>query len=192
MASEVLYATRAMTLLDLETNFVLLSATRTRHTDEDYGIVACAEALAAARAGNYGVGAVLVDPNRKIVAQGRNAVFYPYFRSDFHAEMVAMNAFEERHPDVANMRGYTLISSLEPCPMCMTRLLIAGVQTVKFLAHDGLAGMVNQKHLLPIAWKRLWERQDYVQADVSPSLQRFALDVFSLNLEACRQKLWSR
>jgi hypothetical protein len=52
--------------------------------------------------------------------------------------------------------------------------------------------MVEQKHLLPVAWKRLWERQDYVQADVSKSLQRFALDVFSLNLEACRQKLLSR
>jgi hypothetical protein len=52
--------------------------------------------------------------------------------------------------------------------------------------------MVDQKHLLPVAWKRLWERQNYLQADVSKSLQRFALDVFALNLEAYWQKLLSR
>ena len=191
MAPKVLHAL-AMTLTDLENNFVHLSAERTHHRDQDLGIVACAEALDAARAGNYGVGAVLVDPNGEIVERGRNAVFYPHFRSDLHAEMVAINAFEEWHPDVDNMRGYTLIASLEPCPMCMTRLLIAGVQTVKFLAYDELGGMVDQKHLLPVAWKRLRERQEYVQADVSKSLQRFAFDVFALNLEACRQKLLSR
>ena len=103
-----------------------------------------------------------------------------------------MNAFEERHPEVDSMRGYTLMSSLEPCPMCLARLLIAGVQTVKFLAYDELAGMVNQKHHFPLAWQRLWQRQEFVQADVSESLKRFALDAFSLNLEMCRQKLWSR
>src|SRR5215831_5781470 len=176
-----------MTLKDLENNFAHLSAKRTHHRDQDLGIMACAEALAAARAGNYGVGAVLVDPNGEIVERGRNAVFYPHFRSDLHAEMVAMNAFEERHPDVDNMRGYTLICSLEPCPMCMARLLIAGVQTVKFLAYDQLAGMINQRHQFPTAWQRLWQQQEFVQADVSAALRKFALDVFSLNLETCRQ-----
>ena len=75
--------------------------------------MACAEALAAARAGNYGVGAVLVDPNGEIVERGRNAVFYPHFRSDLHAEMVAMNAFEERHPmwtTCGDTRSYALLN----------------------------------------------------------------------------------
>jgi tRNA(Arg) A34 adenosine deaminase TadA len=181
-----------MTLADLEASFAHVSAERTRHKDQALGIVGCAEALAAARSGNYGVGAVLVDPKGEILEQGRNTVFFPRFRSDLHAEMVTMNAFEERHPEVNTMRGYTLMCSLEPCPMCLARLLIAGVQTVKFLAYDELAGMVNQKQHFPIAWKRLWQRQEFVQADVSESLKRFALDVFFLNLETCRQKLWSR
>jgi len=181
-----------MTLADLEASFVSVSAERTHHKDQDLGIVACAEALAAARSGNYGVGAVLVDPKGEILELGRNRVFFPRFRSDLHAEMDTMNAFEERHPEVTNMRGYTLLCSLEPCPMCLARLLMAGVQTVKFLAYDELAGMVNEKHQFPIAWKRLWQRQEFVQADVSESVKRFALDVFSLNLETCRQKLLSR
>src|SRR5512138_3577201 len=101
MAPEVLDAL-AMTLTDLEDNFAHLSAERTHHRDQEIGIVACAEALAAARAGNYGVGAVLVDQDGEIVGRGRNTVFYPHFRSDLHAEMVAMTVFEERHPDVDN------------------------------------------------------------------------------------------
>ena len=146
----------------------------------------------AARTGNYGVGAVLVDPEGQIAEQGRNMVFFPHFRSDLHAEMVVMTAFEQRHPAAESMRGYTLMCSLEPCPMCLVRLLIAGVQTVKFLAYDDLAGMVNQRHSFPLAWRRLWQRQEFVQADVSESLRRFALDVFLLNLESCRQRLLAR
>jgi len=181
-----------MTLADLEASFVSVSAEAHASQRSGSWIVACAEALAAARSGNYGVGAVLVDPKGEILELGRNRVFFPRFRSDLHAEMDTMNAFEERHPEVTNMRGYTLLCSLEPCPMCLARLLMAGVQTVKFLAYDELAGMVNQKHQFPIAWKRLWQRQEFVQADVSESVKRFALDVFSLNLETCRQKLLSR
>lgn len=181
-----------MTLADLETTFAQVSAERTHHRDQPLGIAACAEALAAARTGNCGVGALLVAPTGEIVAQGRNTVFFPHVRSDLHAEMVVMNAFEERNRSVENMRGYTLISSLEPCPMCLARLLVAGVQTVKFLAYDELAGMIKQRHSFPTAWQRLWERQEFVQADVSARLKQFALELFSLNLETCRQRLLSR
>jgi hypothetical protein len=34
------------------------------------------------------------NPRGTVVAQGQNAVFYPHFRSDLHAEMVVMNALE--------------------------------------------------------------------------------------------------
>ena len=68
---------RAMTLEDLEARFSKVSAERTHHRDQHLGIVACTEALTAARTGNYGVGAVLVDPTGGIVEQGRNTVFFP-------------------------------------------------------------------------------------------------------------------
>jgi len=135
---------------------------------------------------------VLIDPGGEILERGRNSVFFPHFRSDMHAEMVVMTAFEERRPAVENMRGYTLLCSLEPCPMCLARLLIAGVQTVKFLAYDDLGGMVSQRDAFPSAWRRLRQRQDFIPADVSDSLRQFALDVFLLNLESCRQRLLSR
>ncbi len=61
-----------MTLEDLEARFAKLSAERTNHRDQQLGTVACREALAAAGMGNYGVGAVLVDPKGTVVEQGRN------------------------------------------------------------------------------------------------------------------------
>jgi tRNA(Arg) A34 adenosine deaminase TadA len=181
-----------MTLGDLQVRFADVSSERTHQVDQQLGITACGEALSAAGMGNYGVGAVLVDPQGKIIEQGRNSVFFPRFRSDLHAEMVVMNAFEERYPAMDNMRDYTLVCSLEPCPMCLARLLVAGVQTVKFLASDELGGMVAYRHHFPTAWKRLGQRQEFVQADVSDSLRQFALDVFLLNLEKCRQRILSR
>ena len=181
-----------MTLQDLEARFACVSVEPASYQDQQLGMVVCQEALVAARRGNYGVGAVLVNPRGTVVAQGQNAVFYPHFRSDLHAEMVVMNAFEERHPEVDTMRGYTLLSSIEPCLMCFARLLAAGVETVKFLAEDVWGGMVNHRQHLPAAWQRLGQRQAIGQAEVSESLRQFALDVFRVTLDACRQKLWSR
>ena len=181
-----------MTLQDLEARFAGVSAEPTYYHDQQLAMIACQEALLAAVRGNYGVGAVLVDPHGTIVAQGQNAVFYPHFRSDLHAEMVVMNAFEDRHPEVDTMRGYTLLCSIEPCPMCFARLLAAGVQTVKFVAEDAWGGTVNHRQYLPAAWRRLEQRQATSQADVSEGLRQFARDVFLLTLDACRQKLWLR
>jgi tRNA(Arg) A34 adenosine deaminase TadA len=181
-----------MTLQDLEARFAAVSAEPAHYQDQQLGMVACREALVAAQRGNYGVGAVLVNPKGGIVAQGQNTVFYPHFRSDLHAEMVVMNAFEERHPEVDSMRGYTLLCSIEPCPMCFARLLAAGVQNVKFLAEDTWGGMVNHRQCLPAAWQRLGQRQAIGRAEVAESLRQFALDVFLINLDACRQRLWAR
>ncbi|TMA07865.1 MAG: nucleoside deaminase [Deltaproteobacteria bacterium] len=181
-----------MTLQNLEHRLAHIFAQDTHHKDQEFGLMACEEALAAARIGNYGVGAILVSPTGQVIERGQNQAFYPIFRSDLHAEMVVMNSFEQNFPKVDSMRGYTLICSLEPCPMCVFRLLISGVQTVKFLARDELGGMVAHMRHLPTAGKHLAERQEFVLADVSEELRQFALDIFLLNLEHLRQKLWSR
>src|SRR5262249_22052137 len=98
-----------MTVRDLEARFAGVSAGSSYYEDQELGMVACQEALLAASRGNYGVGAVLVDPQGTVVEQGQNAVFYPHFRSDLHAEMVALNAFEDRHPEVDRVRGNALV-----------------------------------------------------------------------------------
>ena len=129
-----------MTIEDLEARFATVSAERTNHTDQQLGIIACSEALAAARMGNYGVGALLIDPMGEVLERGRNTVFFPHFRSDLHAEMVVMTAFEQRHPPAENMRGYTLLCSLEPCPMCAGALVNARIGRLVYGARDPKAG----------------------------------------------------
>jgi cytosine deaminase len=181
-----------MSLQDLERRLAKVSAEQADQRDQEFGIMVCKEALVAARLGNYGVGAILVNPQGDIIEYGHNQAFYPKFRSHLHAEMVVMNSFEKRFPEVDNMRGYTLICSVEPCPMCLARLLITGVQTVKFLVHDELGGMVAHLHHLPKAWNRLAERQEFVLAEVSQELRQLALDIFLVNLDNLRRKLWSR
>jgi tRNA(Arg) A34 adenosine deaminase TadA len=161
-------------------------------SDQALGIEACREALEAAQEGNYGVGAILLDAAGEIVQRGHNQAFRPQFRSDLHAEMVVMNEFENRCPGSSDMRGYTLICSLEPCPMCLGRLLIAGVEQVKFLAHDELGGMVSHIDHLPEAWQKLRRRQQFVEAEVSDDLRTLSLELFILNLEMLRTKLWDR
>ncbi len=76
--------------------------------------------------------------------------------------------------------------------MCLSRLLIAGVQTVKYLAPDEWGGMVTHMHALPKAWAHLAEGRTIVLADVSAELRQLALDLFLLNLDTLRKKLWDR
>jgi tRNA(Arg) A34 adenosine deaminase TadA len=176
----------------LEQRFSALQRLGASAPDQQQGLLACAEALEAARAGNYGVGAVLLDADDAVVERGRNRAFFPRFRSDLHAEMDLMNSFEESAQHTSDMRGFTLVTSLEPCPMCLARLLISGVETVKFIAHDELGGMVTHMEHLPAAWQKLRERQQFLLADVTAEMRSLATDLFLLNLESLRRQLWSR
>lgn len=140
-------------------------------------IVTLREAIEAALEGNFGVGAVLVH-RRRIVQRGHNRVFYPYFRSDMHAEMDVMTKFEDGHRNVETMEGYTLFSSLEPCPMCLGRLITSGVRKVYYAAIDQEGGMANRLAYMPVEWRELAQRQDFRLVDCSPDLSEIALRVF--------------
>src|SRR5438045_3591390 len=61
-----------------------------KYLDDYFAYISCIEAFAALKQGNYGVGGLLVDREKNIVTQGHNQMFYPFFRSDLHSEMVIM------------------------------------------------------------------------------------------------------
>ena len=113
--------------------------------DDFFAWETCKLALQAVESGNFGIGSIIVDSQDEIVARGYNQVFHPYFRSDRHGEMVAMEKFEDQYREVATMKGYTLYTSLESCPMCMTRLITSGCEKVIHIADDPLGGMVHLK-----------------------------------------------
>jgi tRNA(adenine34) deaminase len=154
-------------------------------------IVTLQEAIEAALEGNFGVGAVLVN-GKKIVQRGHNRVFSPHFRSDMHAEMDVMTKFEEKHRNVERMGGYTLFSSLEPCPMCLGRLITSGIGKVYYAAIDQEGGMANRLDYMPPEWKELAERQEFVLAECSPELSEIALRVFMETVEKNDNRLRQR
>lgn len=71
--------------------------------------------------------------------------------------MVVMNEFELKFQERHDMGMYTLITSLEPCPMCMTRLIFAGVGTILFVSPD-VGGMVQRMTSLPPIFQDITKR----------------------------------
>lgn len=162
-----------------------------RYPEDPLGVAVCEEALAALDEGNYGIGAVVADRQGRIVVRARNRVFEPRFASDGHAEMEAVSRLERDHPDL-DPADLTLVATLEPCPMCYTRLKIAGIGRVLYLAPDPDGGMVHKAGGLPSIWALLRPGQQFREARVSPELARLAWAMFRSNLRTLRAKLVRR
>lgn len=128
--------------------------------------------------GNFGVGAVLSDANGDIVGQARNQVFKPRFRSDGHAEMMLISQYELEHRTASELGKLTLVTSLEPCPMCLGRLITAGVGQVYYVAIDAGGGMVHRMEDMPPAFQRIAAKMIIRQAECSPTLRDLALKAF--------------
>lgn len=155
-------------------------------------IITLNEAIVAAKEGNFGVGAVLIRENGEIILKGHNHVFKPYFRSDLHAEMDVMTKFEERFKDIENMEEFILFSSLEPCPMCFTRLIISGIKKIYYAAIDENGGMVHRLEHMPPESKELAQRQEFALAQCSPELKDIALQIFLSTVNENNKKLQNR
>jgi tRNA(Arg) A34 adenosine deaminase TadA len=159
---------------------------------DKYVWLTCVLALKAVSAGNFGVGCILVDNAGNVIVQGHNKVFYPYFRSDQHAEMVVLNIFEETHQNDTGLGGYTLFTSLESCPMCLARLITSGISKISYAAPDMDGGMVHRMKLLPPVWIELAKLQLFDQAKCSKSLINAAQEIFLLNADELNQILERR
>ncbi len=163
-----------------------------RYPDDAAAKICIEEALAAVDEGNFGIGCLIVDSQGRTVARGHNHVFFPHFRSDLHGEMVVMNAFEDAHLRLPSMKDYTLYTSLESCPMCMARLITAGVGRIFHIADDPPSGMVHLAHQLPPVWQSLAERQSFEPAQCSPVLKDLATRAFLINIARLDGMLKSR
>ena len=158
----------------------------------DRPITLCLQlAIRAAREGNFGVGALLADDRGKPIFYARNRVFHPYFRSDRHAEMEVITQFEAAAKGAGSLEFYTLYSSLEPCPMCLTRILIAGVGTTFYAAPNKAGGMTSLLRHLPDTLQKYAEEKTITEAHCSPVLRSIAWQVFALNMTSDSKRLSS-
>ncbi len=159
-----------------------------RYPDDPFGVATLAEALEAVRNDNYGIGALVVDDGGHVIVRAHNRVHADGFHSDLHAEMVVVNAIESMSPPPPAAR-LTLYTSLEPCPMCLARLKLAGIGTVRYLADDPDGGMVHLANGLPPIWQRLHPDQRFEPARVSPTLRSLAWKIFLSNIRKMRRRL---
>ncbi|MGF6824078.1 tRNA(adenine34) deaminase [Microbacterium sp. ZKA21] len=92
----------------------------------------------AAATGDVPVGAVVLDPSGRVIAEGRNTREETHDPTG-HAEIVALRAAAASLASW-NLEGHTLVVTLEPCVMCAGAILQARVARVVFGAWDEKAG----------------------------------------------------
>ncbi len=148
-------------------------------------------AVEAGLEGNACIGALLVSPDGEVIASERNRMFAPYFRSDYHAEMVLLSGFERENKD-AELFGHTLVTSLEPCEMCMIRIINSGVTNVLYVAPDLGKGAITGPNKLAPHWERLAEHQHFAATDSDPRLAEISLAAFEKTIGGISEKLMAR
>ncbi len=150
------------------------------------------EAIEGGLEGNAAIGALIVAPDGQVILQERNRMFFPRFRSDFHAEMTLLTRYENELGNQADLRGHTLVSSLEPCEMCMIRIINSGVTHTLYVASDLGKGGVTGPNTLAPHWARLAEPQSFAAADCSPRLAELGLEVFLATIGGVVEKMMAR
>ncbi|KQR49079.1 cytidine deaminase [Microbacterium sp. Leaf161] len=133
---------------------------------------ALALAADAADAAEIPVGAVVLDAEGRIIAEGRNnreATGDP----TGHAEVEALRA-AAASAGSWNLEGHTLVVTLEPCLMCAGAILQARITRVVFGAWDDKAGAAGSMYDV-LRDRRLPYRAEViggVEADAAKALLR--------------------
>ena len=163
-----------------------------RRPHDGYSRLAIEQAIEGGLEGNAAIGALIVDPDGEVILSERNRMFVPRFRSDFHAEMVLLTRYENDLGNQGDLRGHTLVTSLEPCEMCTIRIINSGVTNTLYVASDlGKGGLTGPNQLAP-HWARLAEPQNFAAADCSPRLAEIALEVFQVTIGGIVEKMMAR
>lgn len=160
---------------------LLLEYDHAQLTEDIFAWISCVLALKAASLGNMGVGAILVE-NNQVIYEASNEMFNPYYRTDGHPEMMVLTEFEISRAD--NMNSITMYSSLEPCPMCLTRLSTTGIGEVRYIASHPDSGMAQSIDKLPAHWRQYCEDLVIKESSCSTSLKELSLEL--INETTCR------
>jgi tRNA(adenine34) deaminase len=126
------------------------------------------------------VGAVVVDADGHVVAQGVNEFSLTRLA---HAEINACNAL----PAFANRRNCELWVTLEPCPMCTGAIRMMQLRAVRYAARDPAAGSTS----LLQASEFMREVSCAVVAPSMPALEFVVVALISEYRERTNHKRWS-
>jgi len=111
-------------------------------THEHYMDLALEEARKALAEGEFPVGCVMVSEDR-IIAKGRRQNSQEGTRNEIdHAEVLTLRRLIREQPalDLSQVRVY---STLEPCLMCYSTMLLSGIRTFVWAYEDVMGGGGN-------------------------------------------------
>lgn len=132
-------------------------------------------ATEARKDGNDPFGALVVDENHEIVSAARNTVLDDG-SSIYHAEINAIEEAESRRGE--SLKGCTIVSSAEPCPMCASAIIWSGIEQVIFgVSIEKL--IRNDIHQIDISCRNIFDEADRRIIVNGPRLQEEGLEVFS-------------
>ena len=104
--------------------------------------LALAEATAALETGDFPVGCVLVDDGR-VLASGRRINSSGEHANELdHAEIITLRDLLQKSPRY-RLGGVTAYSTMEPCLMCYTTLLLSGIRRFVWAYEDIMGGGTN-------------------------------------------------
>jgi len=165
-------------ILDKIKTFLVAFTPEPEYSDDIYAKEANMQALKSIMQGGYGIGAVLIDQNGKIIASAHNSQIQKR-RSDLHAEMTLLTNFEKSFKSRKYMDSYVykpgmiVFSSAEPCPMCFIRIITTGCN-IKYCTPGPEDGMVSRVDYLPAYWRDLAKERTVDLGNCSPEMQKLA------------------
>ncbi len=99
------------------------------------------EARTALATDDVPIGAVVLDPEARVIGRGRN-VREAQADPTGHAEVVALREAAQQRGEW-RLEGCTLVVTLEPCTMCAGAAVLSRVERIVFGAYDDKAGAVG-------------------------------------------------
>jgi len=96
------------------------------------------EAAGALRTGEFPVGCVLVFREEIIASGGRRNSFGKPNEID-HAELVALRALVDQEEEI-DLSEVIVYSTMEPCLMCFSSLILSGIRTIVYGYEDVMGG----------------------------------------------------
>lgn len=99
------------------------------------------QAQDALQAGDFPVGCVL-EYQGGIVASGRRCNSFDQVNEIDHAEIVALRTLLNNNRQI-DMQQVTVYSTMEPCLMCFSTLLVNGLRKIVYSYEDAMGGGTN-------------------------------------------------
>ncbi|GEM_PF-1877433 len=170
-----------------------LALCRTQFSNADiqtqHALHCCELGFNAMQRGDYGVAALLLSEEGECLLQAENRVFSKGYTPAAHAEMCLMDQYQSVQAVLPPPEKLTLISLLEPCPMCFGRILLSGIGRVQYLVPDPDGGSAAQPSGLPPAWRNLSQLCAVERLDLPDSLFQLARNIAFAQQQALRHKL---